>query len=437
MSFRVCAARWLVLLWASALVLTGTPVAAQSADDAPARPATDTSTHPNQQPYETDRSIGYHVLATPAYVLHGLTRPLGWAVRYAERRAPSLFEGRLPPRGGVPLVEFGGPAQFMGGALLYDNQLFGSEHEARVKGLYGSGEAFRFKGRYRWPAPLGSRTDLDASVSYFSNPDSRFFLGGNASDRSADATTFAWRQVDATVGLEYRARRAPLGGTVDLRYEYVDADGVTGERGSRPVEAALPGLRAAHLLTPQLTIGWAHTDETRRTSLGTEVLLQLDYTHDLSGGQFRYGRYVAELRQYLPVLLFPSSRRLVLRARLEQVEPLFGGEAIPFYHLPGLGGQTTLRGFQSDRFQEAGSLMFNAEYRYPIWSNLDAVAFVGAGQVFPELSAVAADRLHWNYGGGLHLLNASGISARFEVAGSPEGVRTILTVEPSFRRVPR
>jgi outer membrane protein assembly factor BamA len=127
----------------------------------------------------------------------------------------------------------------------------------------------------------------------------------------------------------------------------------------------------------------------------------------------------------------------VLRARLEQVAPLLGGTAVPFYHLPSLGGQTALRGFRANRFQDDGSLVLNAEYRYPIWSNLDAAVFVDAGQVFPDLGAVAARRLHWSYGGGVHLLNSSGISFRFEVAGSTEGVRTVLTVAPSFRRVPR
>lgn len=429
--------KWLIFLWVGGLALVGMPAAAQSGAGSSARPAVDTSTHPNQQPYTTDRSVAYHVLAAPAYALHAVTRPLGWAVRYAERRVPMLFEGRLPPRGAIPLANFGGPVQFMGGALLYDNQLFGSDHEARVEGLYGSGNAFRFNGAYQWPAPFGSGTDLDIRANYFSNPDSRFFLGGNASDRSADATSYVRRQVDATVQAEYRSGPRPFGGTLTLRYEHIDANGGSGTRGTRLTTAGPPGLQSVHLLTPQLTVGLARTDEERRPSLGTEVLVQLGYTHDLIDSQFRYGRYVAELRQYLPVLLFPDTRRLVLRARLEQVEPLFGGAAVPFYHLPSLGGQTALRGFRHNRFQDTGSLVLNAEYRYPIWSNLDAVAFVDAGQVFPELSAVTAKRLHWSYGGGVHLLNSSGISFRFEVAGSTEGVRTILTVEPSFRRVPR
>jgi outer membrane protein assembly factor BamA len=96
-----------------------------------------------------------------------------------------------------------------------------------------------------------------------------------------------------------------------------------------------------------------------------------------------------------------------------------------------------LRGFSSNRFQGKGSLVLNAEYRYPIWSNWDAVLFVDSGQVFTELSTVAADRLRWSYGGGIHMLNRKGLSFRFEVAGSTEGVRTILTIDPTFRRLGR
>jgi outer membrane protein assembly factor BamA len=196
-------------------------------------------------------------------------------------------------------------------------------------------------------------------------------------------------------------------------------------------------LSTVDLLTSRVTLGLDRTRGRPRTYAGTEVLLRLDYTQDLTADQFRYGRYVAEVRQYFPLGIFPNSRRLALRGRLEQTEPLFDGEAVPFYQLPSLGGQNMLRGFSSNRFQGKGSLVLNAEYRYPIWSNWDAVVFVDTGQVFSELSTVAVDRFHWSYGGGLHMLNQKGLSFRFEVAGSPEGVRTILTIDPTFRRLDR
>ena len=96
-----------------------------------------------------------------------------------------------------------------------------------------------------------------------------------------------------------------------------------------------------------------------------------------------------------------------------------------------------LRGFRHNRFQDTGSLLLSAEYRYPIWMNLDAVVFTDAGQVFGAMPDVRSDRFRWNYGGGIHLLNEDGLSFRFEVAVGTEGARTILTVQPSFRRTGR
>lgn len=419
------------------MLLSAVGAAPLLAQEAPAPSRSDSSRHPNEVPYATDRSLAYHVLAAPAYVLHGATRPVGWAMEYAERRYPGLFEGRLPTRGGLPLVEFGGPVGVMGGLLLYDRRVLGSRHELQVQGLYGESNAFRTRGQYRMPRVLGPGTEVDVELNYFSDPESEFFLGGNDSDRDADRTIFVRRQMDVFADVEYRPRDRGIGGEFGVRYEHIDADGGAGERGRHLGQVDPPGLRVMDLLSPRITLGVARTRGRPRTYRGTDVLLQLEYTHDLNAPNFRYGRYVAEVRQYVPVLVFPETRRLALRARLEQVEPLFGGRAVPFFQLPGLGGQNSLRGVRYNRFQDEGALTLTAEYRYPIWDLLDAVAFVDAGQVFPDLDAVALDRFHWSVGGGVHLLNSNGLSFRFEVAGSAEGARTILTVQPSFRRVVR
>lgn len=399
--------------------------------------AADTTNHPNREPYTTDRGVLYHVLATPAYVLHGATRPLGWGLRYIERNYPGVFDAELPPRGIVPLVELGGPTGVSGGLLVYDNQLFGSEHQARVEGLFGARDVFDVRGQYQMPSPLGPNSTFNLSVNFFSDPERSFFLGGNDSRNRADKTYFSRRQLDVTAGLQWVSPEGTVAGGLETLFEHVSVGRSDRTRGERLAALRPPGFTTVDLLTPRIWAFYGRTRGGRRPYLGTEVLLQLDYTHDLNGRQFRYGRYVAEIRQYLPVGLFPNTRRLALRGRLEQVGPMWGGTDVPFYQQPGLGGQSSLRGVSFDRFQDKGAVMMTAEYRYPIWMNLDAVVFTDAGQVFGALSDVAVDRFHWSYGGGVHLLNQRGLSARFEVAGGAEGVRTILTVQSSFRRTGR
>jgi len=425
------------------VLFAGLPAAAQPADTSAAkgkRPppvAADTSTHPNQRPYVTDRSLAYHVLASPAYVLHGVTRPLGWSLRYVEQEFPNLFRPRRAPQGILPLVELGGPTGFLGGLALYDNRLFGSNQAARVEGLYGGPNTFEVEGSYEVPTPLGPGTRFQFVANFFSDPSSEFFLDGNESTPQADETIFGRDQLDVTASLEMAPPDRVLRGQLDLLYEHTDTRQGDGIRGERIAQASPAGLGAVDLFTSRLALGLDYTEGRPRTYRGTEVVLRLDYTHDLTTDRFQYGRYVAEVRQYLPVGFFPNSRRLALRGRLEQTEPLFDGTAVPFYQLPSLGGQSMVRGFGSNRFQGKGSLVLNAEYRYPIWSTWDALVFVDTGQVFSELSTVAVDRFHWSYGGGIHMLNQQGLSFRFEVAGSSEGVRTILTVAPTFRRIAR
>ncbi len=434
MAPSTCTAQTLFGLLLGTFLVVSPPARAQSASPpADSIVTADSSTARAPEPYTTSRSVAYHVLAAPAYVLHGATRPLGWAAQYVERNFPDLFEPRRPPRGILPLVELGGPTGFLGGLALYDNRLFGSDHTARIEGLYGGPDTFEGEVSYSAPTPIGAGSRFDLVANVFSNPESEFYLDGNSNDRTTDDALFSRDQVDVTAGLQSRLPGSPLRGAFDLLYEHVEASG----EDQKLRKASPPGLGTVDLLTSRLTLGLDATGELPRVSRGTEVLLQLDYTHDLTGKRFRYGRYVAEVRQYLPVGFFPDSRRLALRGRLEQTEPLFDGSAVPFYQLPSLGGQNTLRGFQSRRFQNDGALMLNAEYRYPIWSNLDALVFVDTGQVFNEISEISGERFQWSYGGGLHLLNRKGLSARFEIAGSTEGLRTILTVDPSFRRVAR
>lgn len=421
----------LIAAFVSAAPIMGqsTPAADPPCDTVAAR---DTLDAYQFEPYATNRSIAYHLLAAPAYVVHGVTRPLGWAVMYAEQNVPRIFAGERPPRGVFPMVEFGGPTRVMGGLVLYDNQLFGSDHQARARVLYGGSDTFEGGARYRVPGPFGEGTRFLLDANLFSQPRDEFFLDGNNNDLASDRLIFSRDQLDVTASLGFDRPNSLLATQFDLLYEHVDTERRETTAGSAPT-----GLGSVHLLTPRVAVSLDFTKGLPRTYRGTELVLQLDYSHDLTSDQYRYGRYVAEVRQYLPVGIFPNTRRLALRARLEQVHPIFGGDDVPFYQRPWLGGQTSLRGFRYRRFQNDGSLVLNAEYRYPIWMNWDAVIFADAGQVFDALGDVAAERFRWSYGGGIHLLTKKGLSFRFEVAGSTDGVRTVLTVQPTFRRVAR
>lgn len=375
------------------------------------------------------------MLAAPSYVLHGVTRPIGWGVKYLEANFPELFVPRAPVRGVMPLIELGGPVGIQGGLALFHHDFFGLGHDVRLSGMLGSRDFYELELTYDIPQPLGRRTALGIESNFFTNPEARYFLAGNDSDFNRDEARHYIQQFDVSADLSYRI--APrLSGSSVLRYQHTETK-PSDERLGERLPDDLPGLGTLDLMTLHARLALDLTRGTTiagplRSTFGTKLIVSGDYQHDLRSDRFRTLRYAGEIQQYLPVLLFPETRRVVLRARVEKIDPVFEGEAVPFFRRLGLGGQQTLRGFVYDRFINDGFLLLNAEYRYPIWSRLDAVWFVDAGQVFTRFGDVAADRFRWSYGGGLHALSGSGLAFRFEVAGSTDGIRTLLTVTPAF-----
>jgi len=93
-----------------------------------------------------------------------------------------------------------------------------------------------------------------------------------------------------------------------------------------------------------------------------------------------------DLRGYLP--LFSDRTSLAGRFFTDLNDPK-GGSFIPFYSLPRLGGNSSLRGFDTFRFTGSNSLLFQLELRQTVMrfgddedKGLDVIAFGDAGQVW-------------------------------------------------------
>lgn len=392
----------------------------------------DSTEHPNAVPYQSDRSLVGHILALPSYALFSVTRPLGWGVKYLEREYPSLFEPRAPVRGVLPLIELGGPVGVQGGLALFHHDLFGAGHDVRLAGLYGSRNRYEVDLDYALTEAFGPRVGLSFNASLFTNPERRYFLAGNDADREDDETRYFTRQFRAASTLGWTPAD-PIDGTVEVRFVRTRNEPSSGRLGDA-LPPALPGLNQTNNFLTVRT-GWTAraTQQIRdRTVRGTVLSVGGGYTHDLNGAPFRHLTYTAEIQQYLPLGLLPPTRRLALRVRLQKAEPVAGGEAVPFFRLPGIGGQSTVRSFVFERFVDEGALVANAEYNYPIWNLMDAVVFVDAGQVFNAYSDIAVNRFRYSYGGGVRLIRNGKLSFRFEVATGEEGLRSILTVNQIF-----
>jgi hypothetical protein len=145
-------------------------------------------------------------------------------------------------------------------------------------------------------------------------------------------------------------------------------------------------------------------------------------------GTFSFNHYEVEGEQFIPL----ADRRVVLGFRgwaLYSDVPT--GNQIPFYLLPSLGGNNTLRDFHSYRFHDNNLLAVNAESRFLLYRHLDLALFFDAGNVAP-----AFDELNLNktsYGAGVRLHTDTNTFGRFDVAHGSEGWQFVFRTSDPFR----
>lgn len=392
---------------------------------------------PNRVPYETETTVGEHLLALPATVWSGVAYVFRSAVLYAEysgaidRLQRRYLGPEPPPYGFTPTIGFGGRDGLTLGGSVFHNDVFGTGRHARVGGRYGfeAPSTYSVFGRFQDPALFGSALRFGLSASYDSDGDERFYERGNDTPEG-NQIEYASR-----TGRGVAALTVPIFGpfSVDLSTEFKHVEII--DDGSTPFPAGVVGLGSADMLSAG---GHVIFDFSRaaglaaeRTYTGSVFLFGYRYGQDLGDRPFAYHRLSAEWRQFAPVPFLAFDRRLAFRVRYEKTHPP-NGDYVPFYEVATLGGPDDLRGYANDRFRDEGSLFATVEYRYPVFDILDAVVFYDTGQVFQRYDEIDPADFHHDVGAGLRVYGRSSVAGRLEVAYSPEGVRLLAQIGTTF-----
>ena len=424
-------------------VLLAAPVHAQYPADSVAGPILEPapaeeanqSADPNRVPYETETHVGHHLLALPATVWSGVASVFREGVLWAEHsgtieRLQRRFGGPEPPRFGVvPELNVGGQDGVVFGGSVFYNDLFGTGRRIRVGGRYGFSGTYSITGRFRDPSLFGSGLRFGLHGGYYDDTQERLYFGGNDASEE-DFVDYAFRRTSGRASITVPLPRH-LSLVAEGAYTHMN---VRNGDGLFPT-ASVAGFGAADLLSggANLVLDLSETGglHAPRRFQGTIVLLSYHYGHDVSGRNFAFHRVGAEVRQFVPVPFLAFDRRLALRARLEKTHPP-DGSTVPFYEASRLGGIHTLRGYATDRFRDEGTLLLNAEYRWPVWDLLDAVLFFDTGQVFHRYDDIAPSDFHSNVGAGLRVYGRSDVAGRLEVAFGPEGPRLLAQIGTVF-----
>jgi outer membrane protein assembly factor BamA len=148
-----------------------------------------------------------------------------------------------------------------------------------------------------------------------------------------------------------------------------------------------------------------------------------------SVGQFTFRQYEAEAVQFIPMT---TDRNWVLAFRGWLVwSDVPAGNQVPFYLLPSLGGNNSLRSFADYRFHDQNLVLTNMESRWGLWTHLDVAAFLDAGNVGARVSELNFDKV--SVGGGLRLHTQKATFARLDIAYGAEGWNFVFRTSDPLR----
>jgi outer membrane protein assembly factor BamA len=120
------------------------------------------------------------------------------------------------------------------------------------------------------------------------------------------------------------------------------------------------------------------------------------YAEDkLTGSDFKYQRFAADVAHYVPV-----GKKSVLA--LNAVAVVSVGE-VPFHQMPVIGGTRRMRGYFEGKYRDNNLFMLQSEYRMPLFWRIGAVAFGGLGVVSRRLGDTDLEHLRYNYGAGIRI----------------------------------
>ncbi len=162
---------------------------------------------------------------------------------------------------------------------------------------------------------------------------------------------------------------------------------------------------------------------------GGNYVAEYTWYNDQTLDAYSFRRWDVDAQQYIG--LFNRTRRLALRARLTMADS-DAGQRIPFFLQPYIGGADDLRGFHPYRFTDRNAVVYNAEYRWEIFSGLDGALFFDAGKVMPHRTQLSFSELQTSAGFGFRFNARDHTFLRLDVGFSHEGVGIWLKFNDPF-----
>ena len=403
-----------------------------------------------------------HLLGLPRYALLMVVNPLGKFAVYAEHaklwvRYYKLFTNKGSTFGLFPHGQLGGETGTGVGVRLFQTNWFGRENTIAAHYIYSGRKGQFVEGLYVAPDVLGKGLIWKIQGGFLQTKNRGATINGAV--KNNDARLFELKKIDVETAVEWRLKKGEIASYVP-QVKLVGTLGVVrrdfrpvmgglqplSDPGSSPQARLLKGLGAAFTFyrfgfqvvyddrdfkrpTRQLSLPVDYRFPGRVVAqFGDQFYFARDTGYPERGGfialkadvatgpdRIRFYQIRAEAARY--VTLFWKNRILVLHAQLDKVRSL-GDGFVPYTELIHLGGNLSARGYRRGHFRGQGALLFNAEYRYPIWDYWNAFLFWDEGQIFDHFGDLRWGGFHSSYGGGISFRTELGLLGKIKIGHS-------------------
>lgn len=196
----------------------------------------------------------------------------------------------------------------------------------------------------------------------------------------------------------YYEKKIAKGLYLGPRYEFRGDDLYQKIPGGLLDSGDIPGSNGQRLSGLGLAVNLDRRDNIFQPTKGVYHQLSWMKFHSLFGSNFDFSQWIFDFRKYWPV---GNEQILVGQAMVSVSE----GE-VPFQHLAMMGGSDLMRGYFEGRYRDRHAMIYQAEWRFPVYRNLRMVAFGSAGQIGRKFS---------DFGLNQHLRMAAGFGFRYRL----------------------
>ncbi|MDE3236758.1 MAG: BamA/TamA family outer membrane protein [Bacteroidota bacterium] len=229
---------------------------------------------------------------------------------------------------------------------------------------------------------------LNEQLSYSSFPDKFWGLGKNSPDSSVESYDYHQYYI-------YLHLLRHLGNNffVGSLFEFQSVYNVDYKKGGLFDQQNIVGRNGYHVSGLGLSFTYDDRNDAFAPDKGTFAQIYFNHFSPLFGSDYSYTNLVLDFRKYFRVGKDVFAMQAYSFSNL--------GNDVPIRSLATFGGYNSMRGYYDGRYRDKQQLVFQAEYRMPVYKRIGAVVFAGTGDVGHTPTDFTLGDLKYSYGAGL------------------------------------